>query len=185
MRYLSIDVETTGLDPNNCDLIEIACVLEDTSLKPLPPVEELPSFACVVKRSEYVWEAGAMALHKDRLLPALLLAEVQGLQSVGSIPIRSYESMCWALNDFLQYFDIAPNNKITPAGKNFAGFDARFIPADLAACLRKRTLDPGSVLVDWTKDRLPSLKDLLEKEPQHAALADAQDVVSVLRRSYQ
>jgi hypothetical protein len=46
MLYVSIDLETTGLDPNACQVIEFAAVIEDT-LNPLP-YEELPKFSKLV-----------------------------------------------------------------------------------------------------------------------------------------
>ena len=42
MKYISIDIETTGLDPENCQILSIGAVIEDT-LNQLP-FEELPTF---------------------------------------------------------------------------------------------------------------------------------------------
>ena len=43
MKYLSIDIETTGLDPVEHKIIEFGCLIEDTT-KPHIPVSELPHY---------------------------------------------------------------------------------------------------------------------------------------------
>jgi oligoribonuclease len=41
MKYISIDIETTGLDPENCQILSIGAVLEDTTN--FVPLDSLPS----------------------------------------------------------------------------------------------------------------------------------------------
>ena len=43
MKYISIDVETTGLNPETCQILSFAAVVEDTKNRDVP-VEELPFF---------------------------------------------------------------------------------------------------------------------------------------------
>ena len=50
MKYLSLDIETTGLDPNIHQIIEIGAVLEYSHL----PVDELPSFRILIKHKNLV-----------------------------------------------------------------------------------------------------------------------------------
>ncbi|HUS50924.1 MAG TPA: hypothetical protein VMZ91_12220, partial [Candidatus Paceibacterota bacterium] len=49
MKILSIDVETTGLDTENCMLLEFGAVVEDTL--DVKPINECPSFNCIVENS--------------------------------------------------------------------------------------------------------------------------------------
>jgi hypothetical protein len=201
MRYLSIDIETTGLDRKRCSLIEIAMVLEDTEApdwrelgmapEVLPAVEVLPTFHCFVPNRGAYWEPIALEMHKERMLPMLSavtkrpgLAEFSGVRCC---PQEVFAEIAagWLLTRGIGPRGILHEHKITVAGKNFAGFDAHFLPPELLACFDYRVLDPGSVFVDFDKDRLPSLGALLEDKPvAHTALEDARDVVRVLRRKY-
>jgi oligoribonuclease len=63
MRYISIDVETTGLDPENCQILSIGAVIEDT-LNPLP-FEELPKFHAIIKRENVSGSIFALNLNRD------------------------------------------------------------------------------------------------------------------------
>ena len=51
MKYVSIDIETTGLDPETCQTIQIGAGIEDTN-NPLP-IEDLPRFKCLVEHPQY------------------------------------------------------------------------------------------------------------------------------------
>jgi oligoribonuclease len=50
MKYISIDIETTGLDPENCDVLSIGAIIED-SANPLP-YDECPKFHAAILRHE-------------------------------------------------------------------------------------------------------------------------------------
>ena len=58
-HYLWIDLETTGLDPERCGIIEIAAVLTT------PDMEVLAEYEALVGGPPYglAWEDGALALH--------------------------------------------------------------------------------------------------------------------------
>lgn len=67
MKYLSIDLETTGLDPMKADVLEIAAVLDDLDVAPLRvpvTVENLPYFRAVIYRPIYRTDAYCASLHK-------------------------------------------------------------------------------------------------------------------------
>ena len=55
MRYLSLDLETSGPNPQRHQLLELAAVVED-SRRPLP-LAELPAFRRVVCHPEYMGTA--------------------------------------------------------------------------------------------------------------------------------
>jgi hypothetical protein len=66
MIYISIDTETTGLNPENCQLLSIGAIVEDTEKK--LPFEEIPKFHCAILRGErdtLQGELYALNMNKD------------------------------------------------------------------------------------------------------------------------
>jgi oligoribonuclease len=63
MRYVSIDIETTGLDPEKCDVLSIGAVIEDTN-NPLP-LDQLPSFHVAIKRENISGSLFAINMNKE------------------------------------------------------------------------------------------------------------------------
>lgn len=61
MKYVSIDIETTGLNPEKCQVLQIGAVIEDTS-NPLP-FEELPKFNCIVEHDDYLGQPTALKMN--------------------------------------------------------------------------------------------------------------------------
>jgi oligoribonuclease len=225
MRYISIDVETTGLDPEFNQILSIGAVIEDT-LNPLP-FEELPKFHAVIKRESVYGSIFALNLNRD-LIQAMkdyseartpeLKAEVE--EAFGA---KFYEEdeVVEALFQFcfrngLVSFDPDFLNKIVKvvdgvvyptltskmpkvylncAGKNFAGFDKKFLERlprwKQVFSIRSRVLDPGILFVDWINDEsIPSLDECkkragIEGVVTHNAVEDAMDVVMLLRQCYQ
>jgi len=176
MKYVAIDTETTGLS-DKCSLIEIAMVFEDTS-KP-DPIEELPAFHAVVNvGAGAFWEPFALQMHLDNGLYAQVATE--GISMGKAVD----DGMSWLSGRFGYY----ERGSVVAAGKNFAGFDKRFLPFPLSAAFHYRAIDPGSVFMDFNHDRPPGLNDLLSADEQpdvpHRALEDARNVVRVLRRKY-
>lgn len=206
MRYVSLDLETTGLRPDHDQILQVAMVLEDTDRCDVP-VEALPCFTCLVSYSfGYAGQPYALALNAD-LLRAL--ADVRDPtsddQNATGVSLRGsaaqvYGAARWEREavDWLKGY--TAGKKITVAGKNAAGFDLPFIrehhlrrsidedDADLSGLFLHRVLDPGSVFFDPTRATLPSLADLKTEmglgAVAHDALDDARDVIRVLRRRY-
>ena len=172
MQYVAIDIETTGLH-KNCSVLELAMVLEDTSKS--TPVEDLPYFHMLFQPGRFVGEATAIELHRDSGL--LEEAQKKGLWS---------HEVWSAAESWLRGHG---SEKWNAAGKNVAGFDLQFFPESLREMFRHRVIDPGSVFLDWSKDKAPSLGDIKEElgmdsTIKHRALEDARDVVRVLRKSW-
>lgn len=176
MKYVSLDVETTGLRPNYDQLLQVAMVVEDTELSGIP-VQELPYFCAIVRHEEIRGQPYALGLN------GWILDIISARLSVGSpYPILEQEQMCYDACDFLDKH-FGPG-RINVAGKNAAGFDIPFLPTAISSRFRHRVIDPGSVFVDWSAQSLPSLGDLIGGEVKHDALGDARDVITCLRRSY-
>lgn len=63
MKYLSIDIETTGLNPENHQILSVGVVVEDTTKK--LPFNEIPKFHCAIVLEEITGELFALNLNKD------------------------------------------------------------------------------------------------------------------------
>jgi hypothetical protein len=66
MIYISIDTETTGLNPENCQLLSFGAIVEDTNKK--LPFDQIPKFHCAVLRGErdiLQGELYALNMNKD------------------------------------------------------------------------------------------------------------------------
>lgn len=231
MKFISIDVETTGLDPEFNQILSIGAVIEDT-LNPLP-FEELPKFHAVIRRESVYGSIFALNLNKD-LIQAMkdyseartpeLKQEVeesfgakfynedevvealfQFCYKNGLVPVPDTEGwshMALGLNfkvvDGISYPTLTSNMPkvyLNCAGKNFAGFDKKFLEKlprwKQVFSIRSRVLDPGILFVDWINDEsIPSLDQCkqragIEGVVTHNAVEDAMDVVMLLRQCYQ
>jgi DNA polymerase III epsilon subunit-like protein len=65
MRYISIDIETTGLDPVNDQVLSIGAIIEDTNQP--KNFEDIPKFHGVIKRNRIEGGLYAINLNKDLL----------------------------------------------------------------------------------------------------------------------
>ena len=63
MKYLSVDIETTGLNPENHQIMSIGVIVEDTAKK--LPFEEIPKFHCAIVREDVVGGLFAINLNRD------------------------------------------------------------------------------------------------------------------------
>lgn len=63
MKYVSIDIETTGLDPEKCEILSIGAVIEDTN-NPLP-LDQLPSFHVAIKRENISGSLFAINMNRE------------------------------------------------------------------------------------------------------------------------
>ncbi len=185
MKYLSIDVETTGLDIDNDQLIEIGMVVDDLS----QPLETLPRFHCYIAREQYAGHPFALSMH------AAILRRIANREP--GFSYLSEEQAVTAIRDFLQS-KFGADYRINVAGKNYGSFDSHFLsrlprvrkeggklligPWTLAA----RTLDPGSFMWQPGDTELPNLKTCYQRagisgEVAHTAIEDAMSVVKLVR----
>lgn len=231
MKYISIDIETTGLDPEFNQILSIGAVIEDT-LNPLP-FEELPKFHAVIRRESVYGSIFALNLNKDLIqamkdyseartpelkeeieesFGAKFYNEDEVVEALfqfcyrhGLVPVPDTEGwshMALGLNfkvvDGISYPTLTSNMPkvyLNCAGKNFAGFDKKFLEKlprwKQVFSIRSRVLDPGILFVDWINDEsIPSLDQCkqragIEGVVTHNAVEDAMDVVMLLRQCYQ
>jgi hypothetical protein len=63
MKYISIDIETTGLESEKNKVISVAAIIEDTSTK--LPFNECPKFNVAVLQNELIGSARAITINKE------------------------------------------------------------------------------------------------------------------------
>ena len=187
MKYVSIDIETTGLNPETCQILELAAVVDD--LRTQKPLDQLPKFQTLVRHPFYQGEPYALAMH-----PAIfkkLAAAPPNLDHPSGDGIIDVEGVMAKFFNFLTGpGGYNPGDTIVPAGKNFAAFDKNFIdklPDRYRIRFRHRTLDPGMLFIRLGEDlEPPDSKKCMERaglagEVAHTALEDALMVVKLLR----
>jgi hypothetical protein len=207
MKYISIDIETTGLDPERCDVLSIGAIIED-SANPLP-YEECPKFHAAILRHELNGSPRAITMNADLIESIGSYMEPKTettraeLEASTGMTFWYPETVVQAFYQFLyengiaEFPEIPKNGKpvtLNCAGKNFGTFDKNFLERlpRWKQCIRisQRILDPAILFVDWKEDNaLPNLNLCKERAGiqglvTHNALEDAWDVIEVLRKKY-
>jgi len=189
MKYISIDLETTGLDPENNNIIEFGAVLDD--LSELKPIEELPRFHAYICMEEYKGQPYALSMHSEifrRIAKKeegynYLYPNTLGKAFLTFLLTQGYEAE-------IKKGKSIPRTVINVAGKNFGTFDLPFLNNQTnfssSVKIRSRILDPGILCLEKGDEVIPGLKECLkrvgvEKEVAHNTIDDALDVIMVIR----
>ncbi len=172
--YVSIDIETTGLDRQRVHVLQLSAVYDNGK-----DLGDLPTFDRVIKWPVITYgEEYAMNLNRGLLQRAYQNDDVVSIDR--------------AHLDFEQWLDtVQPSGRFTAAGKNIQGFDMPILmnPVNCFPMSRflRRTLDPGSMYTDEF-DHIPTLDELNRvtgrKAVTHDALDDAWDVIYAIRRKW-
>ena len=175
--FAAIDLETTGLDPNNCEVLEIAIVPLNSDFT---ISTDIPEFSCRI-RAEHPERADLTALNTNHLNPT----EGEKLSDVRA------ELMQWAMENGI--------TSITPLAHNLA-FDMAFVKTAFPEFSRifthhgRDSMRLAYILNDVLRVRgdeemfssgsLKSVKTVLdiEGEVQHHALEDARDAAHAYRK---
>jgi len=207
MKYISIDIETTGLDKQNHDIIEFAAVADDLEIfssdfgmnphKPPFRPWDLPYFHVYIYKENDLYQGSsfAFALHGE-IFKKLRKRSVDS----GHIDPKQYENYTTLenLNSlFVQWlYQIESENEINVAGKNFNNFDKPFLQAKLPeqwkgdnwgnVKLNYRAIDPAILYWQPGDKGIPSSQMCLERaglkgEVAHTALEDAMLMVKLVR----
>jgi len=196
MKYLSVDIETTGLDAETCQILSIGAVIEDTN--DIKTLGQMPRFHAVIPHTKITGEPYALNLNKDlielinKYHMAKTTAERDLLGKSNEVSFVYESNMVRALMDFLGTNGLGIG-KVTVAGKNYQGFDEKFLkklPGWNLLSFHRRVIDPAALYMNWKEDsELPDLNKCKIRAGvagwvTHNALDDAFDVVKILRTKY-
>lgn len=212
MVYVSVDIETSGLNPDMNSVLSIGAIIEDTTTK--LPYEELPKFNIIVLN--YNIQGSPKAITMNGPIIDLMGRFLDGNEDERELIIQESGYKFYEENEvskeFYKFLDEnglgrGPKKEncdiskiwdepitINVAGKNFATFDKLFLDEiplwKKLIRTRHRVLDPSILFVDWIDDKtLPNLITCKERSKidgivTHNALEDAWDVIQILRTKY-
>lgn len=197
MKFLSVDLETTGLKPGVHGVTEFGAVYTDVHGK-VP----MKTFYRWINPEGFVWSQYCLDLHHNWLLNVNL--RIKANNWFGNPKIcKDYKELAadfiaWVTTELgLDFYD--KQNKIikfTGAGKNFATFDLPFLKAiGFPEVFRHRVLDPVPLYVEKEDEVLPDFKTCKERamrdgakfdtaEIAHTGIQDALDIVDLIRFAY-
>ena len=192
MIYVSIDIETSGLNHDMNHVLSIGAIIEDTNKK--LPYEELPKFNAIVLQNNIQGSPRAITMNKEII--SLMGEYLEGTDEVRGILnsnsgynfyeeddiVKEFYKFLWS-NGYSTLYSPSThiNGKLTPiidgktkpitlnvAGKNFGTFDKLFLQElpwwQKLIRTRQRVLDPAILCVDWSNDTsLPSLTTCKER----------------------
>jgi hypothetical protein len=189
MKYVSIDTESTGLNPETDQILEVAMLLEDTE-NPLP-LEQLPRFHQYIYRDRIEGDPTAI------LMNSAVILKIQNLKKASQEERDTWLSYDYNLplhmGDWLRLVGFKKETPITFAGKNPA-FDFSFLNKlpDFKRHVnyKHRMMDPAILFTDFDADdclpdtALCKLRAGLNPTISHRAVDDAWDVIQLLRKWY-
>lgn len=183
MIYCSIDIETTGLDFKQNDIIEFAAIIDDT-MKFDVPLENLPKFHCYFIKDNYNGHPYALSMHKDIFEKLANSSKYKNDLFINIENLPSYFEKFLVKNSCF--------NKVNIAGKNAATFDIPFLKEKIkdwnGISFNHRVFDIASYFFKKDDECLPSLEECLKraninKPVSHTALDDAYLVVQLIRKT--
>jgi len=205
MKYLSIDIETLGLDKENNDIVEFGAVFDDLTNQ--EPIEKLPRFQSYIYQEDdrYSGSMYAMAMHGEIFKKIANKDKNKDKNRIdGSIQVGhmlSLRNLPHFFKNWLADIDW-PSEKgvfrLNVAGKNFGSFDKPFLDAkgvvwnsfDYTIKWPHRFMDPTMLYFDHKIDEeLPNLQKCLDRAGiaetvDHTTIGDAMNIVRLLRKKY-
>lgn len=184
MKYVSLDIETSGLDPTKHSILQISMIVEDTELSSIP-VEELPHFTAIIRHTSITGTPYALSLN------SWLLDQMNTARDSTKLQYPVLDNSTWVTEAALFLSKHFPGNqRIVVAGKNVAGFDLKFLPETISSRFMHRTIDPTMYYIDYTTDANPPdlqtclLRAGYNHKVSHDAYGDAKDIIMLLRNYY-
>ena len=185
IKYISLDIETTGLDPSVNQVLEVAAVYDNGI-----HFDDLPRFECLLVHTAYTFNLAAAVMNADLIELLNTLSP-----SLDGRPRRNLMGNKWICvpSDFERLFtswlkglDI---EKPVLAGKNLA-FDLSFLKPLGFPEHHHRVLDPAMYYIKPSDTVPPNLATCAERagldaSGLHRAMFDAELVVKLLRASYE
>lgn len=202
MLYVSVDIETTGTDPQTDQILSIGAIIEDTDKK--LDFESIPKFHGIIAHKKIIGSPYALIMNYDILQiindwnSEERMIKKDKIAKYYNVEIGLEKNIMSMFVAFLfKNFNIK-DKKIVFAGKNFGSFDLQFIKN---SCERHnikfeelnysyKYLEPGNMYVDFKNDKeIPSLSKCktrigMDKNIKHDAISDSWDIIQLLRKKY-
>lgn len=192
MNYLSIDIETTGLDRDGDQILEFCAIADDW----VTPVDNLPIFERIIKQDRVHGNPFALSMHAD-LLREISKSKVgwnvSGRRNFGCCKADEllYQLAQWVREDTRGHFSM----DLKVAGHNAGGFDVPFVKRlpgyGEVIEFHHRVLDVGSLYFEPTDHELPATQKCLTRAGfgkgnamLHRAYPDALNAVRLIRAHY-
>jgi DNA polymerase III epsilon subunit-like protein len=172
--YLAIDIETTGVDPETCQVLEIGAVLNDFSR----PLMECDTFEMVINPGHIEGEPRGLSMNQ-RLLNEI--ADGNGRR--GSDAMRCFSN--WLDNRHIPKYHLL--------GKNVGSFDLQFLKRLRGwpgHHIHYRCLEVGSLFatIEGIESQVVICRDLAKKlkipGKPHEALYDARVSLALARSAW-
>lgn len=192
MKIASIDIETSGLDPQWCAVLEFGCIIDD--LEVVEPADKLPKFHRYLLHERIYGEPFALQMNQA-ILKKIALFDGKNVFDWDSGQTRFIPpgSLGQEFAFWLKSNDVDPT-RVIAAGKNFASFDRRFLATvpdfDTHVKFKHRVVDPTSMYLKVDDHEPPNtnvcaIRAGLDPKnyEQHTALGDAQMVIDLIRRA--
>lgn len=196
MKYVSIDIETSGLDPYEDQILQFGAVIEDTNKK--TKIDKLPSFKRTIIYDRIMGQPYAINMNRHiiedivREKERIKKIDLENEDLVFSKDMTNMENLEDEFAKFLKTHGFKENKDceiiINVAGKNFDTFDRQFIEKDFYKIrFRNRSLDPAILYMKDEDKVLPDLQTCLyragiNEQVAHNALSDAIDVIRLIRK---
>lgn len=158
MILLSLDIETTALDPSKGLVLTIGATFYD------PTKSITKSFHAGITHKEFFGEEFAMNMNKE------LIEEIKEQVKPGRFSLAP--STEGALKTMIESLDLKSyeGKKITLVGKNLQRFDLTWLEhhapeatAELLSLCSRRILDVGPMFAKLSDDQIPDLKTCMER----------------------
>lgn len=200
MKYVSIDLETTGLNPETCQILEFAAVLDD--LEDPKPIEQLPKFQAYIVADTIVYTGEPYALSMHSTIFRRIAKRESGFQYLGcDVLMKEFRKFLIANNwtpkparELSGRTDLEHGKiKITaaaPPGKNFGVFGLPFLKKhvwDWDNVQLYRFIDPAMFFLTLQDQEVPDSATCLKRAGlddvvAHTAIEDALMVVQLVRK---
>lgn len=180
MKYLAVDIETTGLLPIVNSILEVVMVADINEV--IAP-GCLPSLRFLFKKDSYFVQPYAASLHQ-RLWTEIANDAV----TPGTIVVKEVKEMWPHVDKFVEQ-NFEGQKRITIAGKNFGNFDAQFLKP-LPKYFTHRFLDPAIMFLDPDKDyAIPDMTECCKRAVTtptdlHTAYGDCIDIIKLTRCAF-
>ena len=189
MKYVSIDIETTGIDPNKHQMIEFGAVIEDT--ENMIDLDKLPTFRALIQHNDYVVNPYCLTLHTE--LYKEICSHKENIYTKDFVVLKDGKLLGGAFANWLGLNGIDVDKKLNVAGKNFNGFDKLFLSKYMDGLVKfsHRALDPVALFVELNDVNPPNLAECAKRagieftgKGYHTAVSDALMVVELLRKGW-